>query len=254
MSDPAAYRLSSLDQAEVRSYSKLTRFGTTPLQLRTDAELVRCCYCFSHDAADVKHDKVILALESSVSSVIEQFPVLAGSVVAESEDSPTELPNARQRDHRRDTVGARQQHSLSLPARRESTGSNTFALLRIQDGGNDEDTKTEQHGRLKVVVLPDSQSVKPKIRIVAFAEFSRTYGELVTRGMPPSMLSEHTFTPLPDIPDPALGSNPVFAVQANFIDGGVVIAIFLHHAVADVHGLAQVVDCMSNGNSASDPD
>ncbi|KAI5370049.1 putative transferase [Septoria linicola] len=234
MSDPAAYRLSSLDQAEVRSY-------------------IRCCYCFSHNAADVKHDKVILALESSVSRVVEQFPILAGSVVAESEDLPTEPPNARQRDHRHDTVGARQQHPLSLPARRESTGSNTFALLRLQDEGNDDNTKTEQHGRLKVVVLPNSQSVKPKITIFASAEFSGTYGDLAARRMPPSILAGHFSTPLSDIPDPALGSNPVFAVQADFINGGVVVAIFLHHAVADVHGLAQVVHCMSNGIPVSKP-
>ena len=37
----------------------------------------------------------------------------------------------------------------------------------------------------------------------------------------------------------------MFAVQANLIEGGVIVALYLHHSVADIHGMASIMRHMS---------
>lgn len=76
-------------------------------------------------------------------------------------------------------------------------------------------------------------------------EFSATFSELTHEGMPASVFVDTALTPLPDMPDPANGSNPVFAIQANFIDGGVLVALYLHHSVVDIVGAASVIRHLS---------
>lgn len=52
-------------------------------------------------------------------------------------------------------------------------------------------------------------------------------------------------TPLPD--DPDARSSPCCAIQANFIDGGLVLVIYLHHAAADIKGISTILRLMSEG-------
>ncbi|KAF2089778.1 hypothetical protein K490DRAFT_62652 [Saccharata proteae CBS 121410] len=63
------------------------------------------------------------------------------------------------------------------------------------------------------------------------------YETLSRTGMPPSdgVLHGTMLSPLPDIADPTMFS-PVCAVQANFIEGGLILSVYYHHAVMDGTG------------------
>lgn len=100
----------------------------------------------------------------------------------------------------------------------------------------------EQKGRLEVVVTLDSiQNFHPTGRHLSIEEFPFAYESLAKRGMPSRPFLDERLTPLPD-PKNA----PAFAVQANFISGGVFVALYLHHSVADVHGMGQIMRIMSS--------
>ena len=42
-------------------------------------------------------------------------------------------------------------------------------------------------------------------------------------------------------------TNPACAIQANFITGGLILVIFLHHAIADIRGIGTIMRLMSEG-------
>jgi hypothetical protein len=42
-------------------------------------------------------------------------------------------------------------------------------------------------------------------------------------------------------------ANPCCAIQANFIEGGLILVIYLHHAVADIRGINTILRSMSEG-------
>ncbi|EME49570.1 hypothetical protein DOTSEDRAFT_20007 [Dothistroma septosporum NZE10] len=63
--------------------------------------------------------------------------------------------------------------------------------------------------------------------------------------MPASTFIGDALTPLPDMPDPASGGNAAFAVQDNIIEGGVIVALYLHHLVADIERMASIIRHMS---------
>jgi len=64
-------------------------------------------------------------------------------------------------------------------------------------------------------------------------------------GFAPRYISSVGYTPLAD--DLIGETNPCCAIQANLIDGGLVLVIYLHHAVADIEGLATILRLMSEG-------
>lgn len=77
------------------------------------------------------------------------------------------------------------------------------------------------------------------------------YAFIRRHGFAPRYISSVGYTPLTDgfIGD----TNSCCAIQANLIDGGLVLAIYLHHAVADVRGVAMIVRLMSEGLPAREP-
>lgn len=102
-----------------------------------------------------------------------------------------------------------------------------------------------QTGRVEVVVaLEDVHNFAAKARMFKFEELPLDYRNLSKHGMPPSAFVNDDLTPLPDLPDPS--GSPTFAIQANFITGGVLVALYLHHSVADIHGLGQIMRVMSS--------
>lgn len=57
--------------------------------------------------------------------------------------------------------------------------------------------------------------------------------------MPPTWLIQECFTPLPDILDPQ--SSPAFAIQANFISGGLVVLHHHYYSAAEAHEISAIV-------------
>ena len=103
---------------------------------------------------------------------------------------------------------------------------------------------SSQEGRLEVAVtLQQMNGFQPRIRHLRSKAHIRPYEELSASGMPPLELICDDITPMPDKPDPP--GSPVFAIQASFIRGGVIIALYLHHSVADIHGLGHIMRSMS---------
>ncbi|KAK5136218.1 hypothetical protein LTR08_003825 [Meristemomyces frigidus] len=70
-----------------------------------------------------------------------------------------------------------------------------------------------------------------------------TYQQLSAAAMPPSELVGDDFTPVPDTPS---DSGPVFVVQGSFIRGGLIVALYLHHSVADISSLGTIMREMSS--------
>ena len=108
---------------------------------------------------------------------------------------------------------------------------------------NGEDS--QQSGRVEVAVtLQDVASFKPIIKVFNTEEFPYTYEDLAKAGMPPSALICQNFTPLPDVPNTS--ASPVFALQANFIPEGLIVALYLHQSVADIVGMRTVISHLSS--------
>ncbi|KAJ9211778.1 hypothetical protein DTO166G4_6666 [Paecilomyces variotii] len=105
----------------------------------------------------------------------------------------------------------------------------TVALER--DGG-------EHTGRLEVRYNNhDVEEAHVFIKRLEPPEFPHTYEELKSMGMPPSKLPGPLISPLSDFPD-ATRPCPVMALQANFLPGGLILAVYTHRNVTDATGTA----------------
>ena len=69
-------------------------------------------------------------------------------------------------------------------------------------------------------------------KTLSATEFPWTYQQLSEAGMPPSTMKKEVLSTVPEWPKPA-ETYPALAVQANFIDGGLILCFAFHHAVAD---------------------
>ena len=83
----------------------------------------------------------------------------------------------------------------------------------------------------------DVDDFQPQVNCVPTCDFPYSYEDLCDAGVPPSVLPGHLLTPLPNYPDETRPA-PVFATQLNFIPGGLIVTIFLHHGVSDGASLA----------------
>lgn len=124
-----------------------------------------------------------------------------------------------------------------------------------------DDEHQQQLGRLEVrVCLQDIQNFRPTFtnsselkREDDDERFPLSYASLAKENMPArAFIGSHfaeTWSPLPDTPSASTTGkgDAVLAVQANFIPGGVIIAIYLHHSVGGVHALGSLMRCMSVG-------
>lgn len=82
----------------------------------------------------------------------------------------------------------------------------------------------------------DVETFQPQIRQLSPHDFPHTYKELCDTGVPPSVLPAELLAPLPNYPDESKPA-PVFAAQGNFIQGGLIVTIFVHHGVTDGAGV-----------------
>ncbi|KAK4507011.1 hypothetical protein PRZ48_000745 [Zasmidium cellare] len=121
------------------------------------------------------------------------------------------------------------------------------------DGGDsselasyDEEMEEEQRGRVEArVTLAQVKDFEPTIKVLSEDEFPHTYEALSAEKMPANTLINQALTPLPDSPSGDGNGAAAFAVQANFIKGGVIVCFYLHHSVADLKGLAAFIRHMS---------
>ncbi|KAK4545581.1 hypothetical protein LTR36_002931 [Oleoguttula mirabilis] len=122
----------------------------------------------------------------------------------------------------------------------------TVANIPILAGTVQSMSGSGQSGRLEVsITLEQVDSFVPAFKDHHSDPRVPTYEELSAAAMPAMDLIGTDFTPLPDTPDSE--GSPAFAVQASFIRGGLIVALYLHHSVADIHGLAQIMQQMSSG-------
>lgn len=73
----------------------------------------------------------------------------------------------------------------------------------------------------------------------------QNYAFVRGHGFAPRYISSVGYTPLAD--DLIGDTNVCCTIQANMIDGGLVLVIYLHHAVADIEGVATIIRLMSEG-------
>ncbi|KAI9832020.1 MAG: hypothetical protein M1819_004564 [Sarea resinae] len=74
--------------------------------------------------------------------------------------------------------------------------------------------------------------------------FPFTYKELQDKQFPPAAFDKAILSPFPDAPS-AEDQSPVFGMQKNFIDGGLLLSFCLHHAVGDGYWLRKIVQFFS---------
>jgi hypothetical protein len=84
-----------------------------------------------------------------------------------------------------------------------------------------------------------------KATIVHLQKDHQKYADILRLGFAPRYISSVGTTPLAD--DLIGDTNACCAIQANFIDGGIILVIYLHHAVADIRGVATIIRLMSEG-------
>jgi len=73
------------------------------------------------------------------------------------------------------------------------------------------------------------------VRHLTTKEMPYSYDELSNLGLPPSTIRPELVSALPEGTDEERA--PAFRVQANVIDGGIIVSIYLHHCISDGTGL-----------------
>ena len=96
-------------------------------------------------------------------------------------------------------------------------------------------------GRLEIRLTQKDINTFPFIQTRRFTaeEMPWTYDELSEKGLPPSAIRPDLVSALPENTND--NRAPVFRVQANLLEGGLIVSIYLHHCVTDGSGLGLVV-------------
>lgn len=81
--------------------------------------------------------------------------------------------------------------------------------------------------------------------IARIEDSSESYATICGDGIPPRHIAGENLTPLDDEPD--VEGSPACAFQGNFIDGGLILVIYLHHGIADIRGVSTILRLMSEG-------
>jgi hypothetical protein len=107
-------------------------------------------------------------------------------------------------------------------------------VVRSETGGTN-----NQERRLEVVITLDKvNNFKPIMKSMIGLNV-KSYEALCAGSVPSFELINGLMTPLPDTPN--YGEGPVFAVQVNSIDGGYIVALYLHHCVGDFATLRAII-------------
>jgi hypothetical protein len=96
-------------------------------------------------------------------------------------------------------------------------------------------------GRVEIRFTREDVDTFPAIQTRRYTdeEMPWTYDELSNLGLPPSAIRPDLVSALPENTDD--GRAPVFRVQANLLEGGLIVSVYLHHCVTDGSGLGLLV-------------
>jgi hypothetical protein len=75
-----------------------------------------------------------------------------------------------------------------------------------------------------------------EVRHLTREEIPSSYDELDRMALPPSVIRPELVSALPEGTDDGLA--PAFRMQANIVDGGLIVSVYLHHCIADGIGLS----------------
>ncbi|KAF2486585.1 transferase family-domain-containing protein [Neohortaea acidophila] len=132
-----------------------------------------------------------------------------------------------------------------ISAHLTATVKRTIAHMPILAGVVRPSQAQGQAGRTEVMVKREQvNGFKPMIKILSHGEFPHTYKDLEVAGMSPAILFNDKLTPLPNLS--AAESSPAFGIQANFVSGGLLVALSLHQAVADIVGFQTIITHLSS--------
>lgn len=79
----------------------------------------------------------------------------------------------------------------------------------------------------------------PRVRYFTHEELPYTYDDLDRMALPPSIIRPDLVSALTEGADNDRA--PAFRIQANVIQGGIIISIYLHHCISDGTGLGQLI-------------
>ena len=98
-----------------------------------------------------------------------------------------------------------------------------------------------QHGRVEIRFADEEFLNYPCIQIRRYTkeEMHHSYDELHQMGFPPSLIPPKLVCDLPEGADEM--DAPILRVQANVLDGGIVVAFYLHHCISDGTGMGLLV-------------
>lgn len=98
-----------------------------------------------------------------------------------------------------------------------------------------------QEGKMEVRFTLDDLDNFPtlQIRRLTHEEVPYTYDQLDKAGLPPSVLRPDLVSALPESADE--NRAPVFRVQANLVDGGLIVSFYLHHCISDGTGMGLLI-------------
>ncbi|KXG49013.1 Transferase [Penicillium griseofulvum] len=102
------------------------------------------------------------------------------------------------------------------------------------------------NGILKAMPWP-ADVPKERIRVKNCDDLVAPISKLVSAGVPIHMLDGSVLTPWPALPQPrGLDSpDPVVAMQANFVQGGLILNLSTHHTIIDGTGIYQFVNLLA---------
>ncbi|KAI0160956.1 hypothetical protein GGR52DRAFT_582473 [Hypoxylon sp. FL1284] len=106
--------------------------------------------------------------------------------------------------------------------------------------------KTGTSDVLKPAPWP-ADSVNEIVRVKDCRDIAPSLAMLERAGVPVKMLDGKVLSPVPSLPQPhrIVGPVPIFAVQINFIEGGLILNISANHIVIDGTGIAQLSRLMA---------
>ncbi|KAL9618434.1 MAG: hypothetical protein Q9160_006875 [Pyrenula sp. 1 TL-2023] len=87
----------------------------------------------------------------------------------------------------------------------------------------------------------DVLQYRPVARHLTKTEYPFSFEKLSQDGMPADALISEKLNRMPDKPDENDGPAPVLVIQANFIEGGLIVTLYLHHSVGDGLTLAHII-------------
>ncbi|KAJ5382594.1 Transferase [Penicillium concentricum] len=101
-------------------------------------------------------------------------------------------------------------------------------------------------GILKAMPWP-TDVPEERIRVKNCDDLIAPMAKLVSAGVPIHMLDGSVLTPWPALPQPRglEGPDPVVALQANFVSGGLILNLSSHHTIIDGSGIYQFVNLLA---------